>query len=89
MLCPILIREACLLGRRCRFLADNICFYLVCRIIAGVSGSLMIPAVFGNISGSYQGRQQAIDFGAPGAASGFSFAMGPVLCGVLLDTLGW
>ncbi|WP_413529928.1 MFS transporter [Rahnella inusitata] len=64
-------------------------FIWAARILAGIGGSLMIPAVFGIITGSFQGREQAIAFGALGAASGFSFAMGPVLCGLLLDTLGW
>lgn len=64
-------------------------FIWAARVLAGIGGSLMIPAVFGIITGSFKGRQQAIAFGALGAASGFSFAMGPVFCGLLLDTLGW
>lgn len=64
-------------------------FTCAARILAGIGGSLMIPAVFGIITGSFYGREQAIAFGALGAASGFSFAMGPVICGSLLDLLGW
>lgn len=64
-------------------------FTYLARILAGMGGSLMIPAVFGIITSSFQGRQQAIAFGALGAANGFSFAMGPVICGLLLDYLGW
>jgi MFS family permease len=64
-------------------------FTCMARVLAGTGGSLMIPAVFGIITSSFQGRQQAIAFGALGAASGFSFAMGPVVCGLLLDYLGW
>lgn len=59
------------------------------RILAGVGGSMMIPAVFGLITSLYQGQQRATAFGALGAASGISFACGPILCGYLLDNAGW
>lgn len=59
------------------------------RLMAGIGGSLMIPAVFGLISALYQHRQRVTAFGALGASSGISFACGPILCGYLLDHAGW
>ncbi|MBA7844087.1 MFS transporter [Klebsiella sp. RHBSTW-00484] len=59
------------------------------RLTAGIGGSLMIPAVFGLISSLYQQRQRVTAFGALGASSGISFACGPILCGYLLDHVGW
>lgn len=79
-----------LLAELCATLAPSInVFIWVARIFAGLGGSFMIPSVFGLITGLYSGRQRAMAFGALGAASGFSFALGPIICGALLDTLGW
>ena len=49
----------------------------------------MIPAVFGLISALYQQRRRVAAFGALGASSGISFACGPIVCGYLLDHVGW
>lgn len=79
-----------LLGELCATLAPSISFFIwAARILAGIGGSFMIPSVFGLITGLYQGRDRAMAFGALGAASGVSFALGPIICGMLLDTLGW
>lgn len=79
-----------LLAELCAILSPSIdVFIWVARILAGIGGSFMIPSVFGLITGLYRGRQQAMAFGALGAASGVSFALGPIVCGALLDTLGW
>lgn len=79
-----------LLAELCAVLSPSInVFIWGARILAGMGGSFMIPSVFGLITGLYSGRQQAMAFGALGAASGISFALGPIVCGALLDTLGW
>lgn len=59
------------------------------RLLSGVGGSFMIPSVLGIIASNYKGPQQAVAFGAIGAASGVSFATGPIICGLLVDHLGW
>ena len=59
------------------------------RLLSGVGGSFMIPSVLGIIASNYKGPQQAVAFGAIGAASGVSFAAGPIICGLLVDHLGW
>lgn len=59
------------------------------RLLSGVGGSFMIPSVLGLIASNYKGRDQAVAFGAIGAASGVSFAAGPIICGLLVDHLGW
>ena len=79
-----------LLGELCATLSPSInVFIWAARILAGIGGSFMIPSVFGLITGLYAGRERAMAFGALGAASGVSFALGPIVCGALLDTLGW
>jgi MFS family permease len=59
------------------------------RLLSGIGGSFMIPSVLGLIASNYRGREQAVAFGAIGAASGVSFAAGPIICGLLVDHLGW
>ncbi|MDN6832524.1 MAG: MFS transporter [Enterobacterales bacterium] len=59
------------------------------RLLSGVGGSFMIPSVLGLIASNYKGSQQAVAFGAIGAASGVSFAAGPIICGLLVDHMGW
>lgn len=79
-----------LLAELCATLSPSInVFTWGARILAGIGGSFMIPSVFGLITGLYSGRNRAMAFGALGAASGVSFALGPIVCGALLDTLGW
>lgn len=89
----LLFRLGCLifiLAEISAFFAPSITTFIwVARLMAGIGGSLMIPAVFGLISSLYQQRQRVTAFGALGASSGISFACGPILCGYLLDHAGW
>ena len=89
----ILFRLGCLIfvfAEIFAFFSSSITMFIWgARLLAGIGGSLMIPAVFGLISSLYYKRQRAIAFGALGAASGISFACGPILCGYLLDHIGW
>lgn len=59
------------------------------RLLSGIGGSFMIPSVLGLIASNYKGSQQAVAFGAIGAASGVSFVAGPIICGLLVDHMGW
>lgn len=59
------------------------------RLLSGIGGSFMIPSVLGLIASNYKGSQQAVAFGAIGAASGVSFVAGPIVCGLLVDHFGW
>ncbi|TPG55575.1 MFS transporter [Ewingella americana] len=59
------------------------------RLLSGIGGSFMIPSVLGLIASNFKGRDQAVAFGAIGAASGVSFAAGPLICGTLVDQFGW
>ncbi|PKE30094.1 MFS transporter [Rahnella sp. AA] len=72
------------------FLSPNMqIFTYGARLLSGVGGSFMIPSVLGLIASNFKGRDQAVAFGAIGAASGVSFAAGPLICGTLVDQLGW
>ncbi|HEJ8432743.1 TPA: MFS transporter [Klebsiella oxytoca] len=71
------------------FSPNMLVFTYGARLLSGIGGSFMIPSVLGLIASNYKGGQQAIAFGAIGAASGVSFAAGPLICGLLVDHLGW
>lgn len=74
----------------CAGLSPSMNFFIfAARALAGIGGSFMIPAVFGLITGIYSGHDRAVAFGALGAASGISFASGPIACGLLLEHFGW
>lgn len=89
----MLFRIGCMifiLAEACAYFSPSITLFTWgARLTAGVGGSLMIPAVFGLISALYQQRRRVAAFGALGASSGISFACGPILCGYLLDHVGW
>lgn len=89
----MLFRIGCLifiLAEACAFFSPSIALFTWgARLTAGIGGSLMIPAVFGLISALYQQRRRVAAFGALGASSGISFACGPIVCGYLLDHVGW
>ncbi|MFS0783602.1 MFS transporter [Bacillus sp. 1P06AnD] len=59
------------------------------RLTIGLGASLMIPSVLGLIPTIYKGNERAIAFGAAGAAAGIGLCIGPILAGVLIDSLGW
>lgn len=74
----------------CAVLSPSMMFFVfAARVLAGIGGSFMIPAVLGLITSIYSGRERALAFGALGAASGVSFALAPIVCGLLLEHLGW
>lgn len=79
-----------LVAELCATLSPSVTVFIwSARLLAGLGGSFMIPSVFGLLTGQYHGKQRAVAFGALGAASGISFALGPIVCGALLDMVGW
>lgn len=59
------------------------------RLLVGLGASFMIPSVLGLIPGIYKGKDRVFAFGAIGAATGIAAAAGPIIAGVLLDSLGF
>ncbi|UXA00631.1 MFS transporter [Vibrio splendidus] len=56
------------------------------RILAGIGGSLLIPAVFGYCTAFYKGKQQAIAFGMISGSIGLTGMLSPIMLGGILDT---
>ena len=62
---------------------------IVARIIQGIAGALLIPSSLSLIISTFSGRRQAEAIGQWTAWTGVSFLIGPLLGGVLVDSLGW
>lgn len=62
---------------------------LVARGIQGAGAACMMPVSLAIISHAFQGRERGLAIGLWGAMSGLGLAAGPLIGGLLIDTLGW
>ncbi len=62
---------------------------IAARAVQGVGGAAMFATTIALLNASYQGRDRGTAFGVWGAVSGASAAVGPVLGGLLTETLSW
>jgi EmrB/QacA subfamily drug resistance transporter len=69
--------------------AQDIWLLLVCRFIMGIGGALMWPAILGMTFGLLPPSKAGLAGGLIMGAAGFGNAFGPLLGGVLTDTIGW
>lgn len=70
-------------------LAPDVRLLLVCRAIMGIGGALMWPAVLGMTYAMVPDSRSGLAGGLFVGVAGIGNAMGPLLGGVLTDTLGW
>ena len=70
-------------------LAPNIGVLLVARALMGIGGALMWPAVLGMTYGLLPKERAGLAGGLILGTAGFGNAVGPLLGGVLTDTIGW
>ncbi len=70
-------------------LAPNVQTLLICRGIMGIGGALMWPAVLGMTYEIVPDSRAGLAGGLIIGVAGIGNAMGPLLGGVLTDTLGW
>lgn len=70
-------------------LAPTIGLLLACRFIMGIGGALMWPAILGMTYGLLPASKAGLAGGIILGAAGFGNAVGPLLGGLLTDTLGW
>src|SRR5215831_9066541 len=70
-------------------LAPNIGVLLACRAVMGVGGAMMWPATLGMTYAILPASRAGLAGGLILGAAGFGNAVGPLLGGVLTDTLGW
>jgi EmrB/QacA subfamily drug resistance transporter len=62
---------------------------IVSRVVQGLFGAVMIPQCFGLIRDLFGPRHIGKAFAAFGPAIGLSTILGPVVAGLLTDSLGW
>ena len=62
---------------------------VVARILQGVAAALLVPSSLALITSTFSGPAQGRAIGAWTGWTGIAGIMGPVLGGVLVDTIGW
>jgi EmrB/QacA subfamily drug resistance transporter len=70
-------------------LAPNTALLIAARGLQGIGGAAMYATTIALLSSSYQGRDRGIAFGVWGAVSGAAAAAGPILGGLLTQSLSW
>lgn len=69
--------------------APNMESLIVARILQGAAGALLVPGSLALIRSNFEGDEQGRAIGTWAAASAGTSLFGPILAGVLVDTLSW
>jgi len=69
--------------------ASDTWLLLACRFAMGVGGAMMWPAILGMTYGLVPAEKAGLAGGVILGAAGFGNAVGPLLGGLLTDTIGW
>jgi EmrB/QacA subfamily drug resistance transporter len=64
-------------------------FLIVCRVLQGVAGALLVPGSLAIITASFDGEEQGRAFGVWASASAATTIIGPFIGGVLVNTISW
>jgi EmrB/QacA subfamily drug resistance transporter len=70
-------------------LAPTMEFLIVCRILQGAAGALLVPGSLSIITASFQGEEQGRAFGIWASASAATTILGPFVGGVLVNSISW
>ena len=70
-------------------LAGNDVMVVLGRGIQGLGAAFIVPGTLSILTVAFPPERRAAAFGVWGAAAGLGFALGPLVGGVLTDTLGW
>jgi EmrB/QacA subfamily drug resistance transporter len=70
-------------------LAGNTAMLIAARGLQGIGGAAMYATTIALLNSSYQGRDRGIAFGIWGAVSGAAAASGPIVGGLLTESLSW
>jgi EmrB/QacA subfamily drug resistance transporter len=62
---------------------------IVCRILQGAAGALLVPGSLAIITASFQGEEQGRAFGIWAGASAATTILGPFVGGLLVNTVSW
>ena len=70
-------------------LATGAQILIVARAAQGIGGAMLFATSLALLAATYQGRDRGVAFGAWGAVTGASTALGPILGGVITTSIGW
>jgi len=70
-------------------LAPSMELLVLSRILQGVAGAFLIPGSLALLTANFSGEEQGRAFGTWAGASGATTILGPVLGGLLVDTISW
>jgi len=70
-------------------LAPNMELLVLFRILQGGAGAMLVPGSLALLTANFSGEQQGRAFGIWAGASGATTILGPVIGGVLVDTISW
>ena len=59
------------------------------RILQGATGAMLVPGSLALITANFSGEEQGRAFGVWAGASGATTILGPVVGGLLVDTISW
>lgn len=69
--------------------APNMELLVLFRILQGAAGALLVPGSLALITSNFSGEEQGRAFGLWAGASGATTILGPVVGGLLVDTISW
>src|SRR2546422_6418581 len=69
--------------------APNMELLVLFRVLQGATGALLVPGSLALITANFSGEEQGRAFGTWAGASGATTILGPLIGGVLVDTISW
>src|SRR5437667_391800 len=70
-------------------LATNMEMLVLFRVLQGAAGAMLVPGSLALLTATFSGEEQGRAFGTWAGASGATTILGPVIGGLLVDTISW
>src|SRR2546430_1569191 len=69
--------------------ATNMEMLVLFRVLQGATGALLVPGSLALLTANFEGEEQGRAFGVWAGASGATTILGPLVGGILVDTISW